>query len=115
MKSIFVLALVVASSTVTADDPVATLRTELTGLNVAAPEADAERDIAKGQAVCFSVNAYAKYFPGVPEQDQEYCQAREKNFRGTWDVVLTEEHKELISRAIKYAERYNAFVLHHRK
>ena len=115
MKSIFVLALIVASSAVAADDPVATLRTELAGLNLAAPKVDAERDIAQDQAVCFSINGYAKYFPSVPDEDRESCEAREKNFRGTWDVVLNKEHEELISQASTYSERYNAYVLHHRK
>lgn len=115
MKSILVIALIVASSTVMADDLVSTLRAELAGLNVASPETDAKRDIAKGQAVCFSINGEAKYFPGVPEQDREYCEAREKNFRGTWDVVLSKEHGELISQATKYAERYNVYVLLHRR
>ena len=115
MKSILFLALAIASSAVTADDPVATLRSELVGLNVTTPESDAERDIAKDRAVCFSINSYAKYFPGVPEQDREYCEAREKNFRGTWDVVLTKEHEELIIQARKYAEKYNTYVLRHRK
>lgn len=115
MKSIFVLALVVASSAIAADNPVATLRAELAGLNLNAPEVDAERDIAQYRAVCFSINGYATYFPSMPEQDREYCEAREKNFRGTWDMILTKEHEELISQARKYAERYNAYVLRHRK
>lgn len=115
MRHIQLLALVIAVSTAMADDPVATLRNELVGLNVAAPEADAERDIAQDQIACFSINGFAKYFPGVPEKDRKYCEAREKNFRGTSDVVLTKEHEDLTSQAIKYAERYNAYGLRHRR
>ena len=115
MKSIVVFALVIISSTATAGDPVVTLRAELAGLNVAVPEIDGERDIAKDRAVCFSINGYAKHFPGVPDQDREYCEAREQNFRGTGDVLLTKEHEELINKARVYAERYNAYVLNPRK
>lgn len=115
MKSIFILVLIVACSAVAADDPVATLRAELAGLNLAAPEVDAERDIAQNRVVCFSINSYARYFPSVPDKDLGYCEAREKNFRGTSDVVLNKEHEELISQARRYSERYNLYVLHHRK
>lgn len=115
MKTILAIAFILASSAVAAEDLVATLRSELAALNLAAPEADAERDISNGQAACFSVNSYARYFPGVSREDQEYCEKREKNFTGTWDVVLSKEHGELISQATKYAKSYNTYVLSHRK
>lgn len=115
MNSVLAITFVFVSSAVAADDPVETLRVELAGLNVTAPESDAKHDIAIGHVVCFSINGYAKYFPGVPRQDQEYCEAREKNFRGTGDVILSKEHGELISQVTKYAERYNAYILRHRK
>jgi len=98
-----------------ADDPVALLRSELSNLNLTAPEIDAKRDITKSHEVCYSVNSYTKYFPGVPDKYLKYCEEREINFKGTDDVVLNKTHWKLITEAIKYAEEYNTYVIHHRK
>lgn len=114
MKYFLAFALAFTPLASIADDPVATLYAELKYLDTASPETDAARDIANGQAVCFSINSYAKYFPGTSDQHQEYCAAREKNFRGTQDVSLTKEHADLSSHATQYAKRYNAYVLHQR-
>lgn len=115
MKIILVFFVILASSAVIADDPVFTLRKELAGLNVVSPETDAKHDIAKGHAVCFSINGEARYFPGVHVKELEYCEEREKNFIGTWDIVISKEHGVLVSQARQYAERYNVYVLRHRQ
>ena len=105
INSFLAITFIFVSSAVAADDPVEVLRVELAGLNVTAPESDAKHDITIGHVVCFSINGYAKYFPGVARQDQEYCEAREKNFRGTGDAILSKEHGDIISQATRYAER----------
>ena len=76
MKGLLIASLLAATSPLVAEDPVTLLRTELAGLNLAQPEADAERDIAKGESYCFSVNGYARDFPGVTEKDWAFCQAK---------------------------------------
>ena len=98
-----------------AASPVATLRAELQGLNLESPEADAARDLAARAAHCYSINGFARSFPGVETSAQrDFCSSVEKNFAGTSDVVHGKEHGQLIAQAAAYAKRYNVYVLSHR-
>jgi hypothetical protein len=86
-----------------------TLRKELAGLNISAPEEDAARDIRDAQPKCYSINGYSRFFPGVTtEEEASYCLAIEVNFAGTSDVM-----NELVRQATEYATRYNEYVLAH--
>jgi len=97
-------------------DPIVTLRQELAGLNLAAPEKDAARDLAAGKLRCHSVNSYSRDFPGVTEvKDRAYCGALEVNFEGTSDVIQRKEHGDLISKAFAYTDAYNQHILKNRK
>ena len=92
--------------------PMLALTADLLFLNEAAPEKDAAAALAGGQPRCYSVNGYARWFPGVEsEKGRAFCEAHERNFRETSDMLLGPWHIELQSRATVYARAYNGYVI----
>jgi hypothetical protein len=92
--------------------PMLALTADLLFLNEAAPEKDAATALAGGRPWCYSVNGYARWFPGVEsEKARAFCQVHERNFRETSDVLWGAWHMELQSRATAYARAYNGYVI----
>jgi len=88
---------------------------ELIGLNVTAPERDAKIALARGRPVCYSINAYASYFPGVEgDENIRFCEANGKNFVGTSDLIVSEWHSRLMREAENYATVFNSHIIQHR-
>jgi hypothetical protein len=92
--------------------PMLSLTADQLFVNEAAPENDAAAALARGRPRCYSVNGYARWFPGVESDNgKAFCTAHETNFRATSDVILGSWHKELQSRATAYARAYNSHVV----
>ena len=88
---------------------------KLVGLNVTAPERDAKIALASGRPVCYSINAFAVYFPGVEGNENiRFCEANEKNFAGTSDNIVSEWHSRLMSEAENYATVFNSHIIQNR-
>jgi len=109
---ISICAVVVAALAVTVYRPMVSLWFDLALLNEAAPEKDAAIALTQGQPRCFSVNGYARSFPGVEgENARAFCERNERNFSGTSDIIVGPWHADLQHRAIAYARAYNRHVL----
>jgi len=93
--------------------PEAYIKLQLYGLNEDNPESDAELDFGKSNHTCYELNGFAPYMPGVNTKlEIEFCKSVGiTNFRGTADVVYSEEHGLLINRARNYAKRYNLVII----
>lgn len=94
------------------EGPSLSLWFQLSTKNLSAPERDVSAALANAKPVCFSVNGYARYFPGVKSAAaRSFCETIEKNFSGTSDVVVGPWNAKLQQEAIAYASAYNAVVL----
>ena len=90
----------------------AKLRTSLANLNLNNPESDIKKNIGSGDLRFICVCDYACYSPGVEQKD--YLLTKKygaKCLEGTSDVIEGKEHGELISKARKYAKKYNNLLL----
>ena len=94
-------------------NPEVWIELQLIGKNLKNPEADAKADLENGKVLCYSINGFGPYFPGVSKNEfHNVCsKAKKINFTGTSDAVESLEHGKAISKAGEYAERYNRFVV----
>jgi hypothetical protein len=88
------------------------LKASLASLNLVEPEKDAERYLAAGDTRVVGIYGYSVGFPGVPEEAWIglLSEERFRAIEGTSDCVIGDRHMELISAAIRYAERYNRYL-----
>ena len=94
--------------------PEVSIGLQLIGKNQENPELDAKEDIAQGKIICYSINGFGKYFPGVNgKEGHELCHLGiEINFMGTSDAIESERHAKAIGRAESYASKYNKYMVH---
>ena len=94
-------------------NPNIAIELQLLGKNLDSPEEDAIMDMGNGLLVCYSLNGFGPYFPGVTlEQEKSVCsKATEINIWGTSDAIDSIEHGKAIHSAATYAMRYNQYVV----
>jgi hypothetical protein len=91
---------------------VAILRKTLENLNLNNPTEDVEKHTANNDFRFVGINGYTCYPPGVEKEDLKLAQKYDiRCLEGTSDDIENELHGRLIEAAIKYAEKYNRFLI----
>jgi hypothetical protein len=93
-----------------------TLRNALQVLNLDNPKEDLTTKIGRDDLRFIGLYGYAVFFPGVNQKDYPLIDKYGiLMIEGTSDAIESEEHAELIDKAILYGEIYNTALLSHIK
>ena len=91
---------------------VSTLREELAKFNLKNPEAEARNNLSLRKNHFIGLYGYSTYYPGVADADLHYVKEMGADIiKGTSDVIISKEHENLIKKARRYAQVYNATLI----
>jgi hypothetical protein len=97
---------------VTCTSGVCELTATLSGVDLARPIADLERNLSVGDRRFIGINGYSCFPPGVDKADEPWSpKFGIRCLPGTSDVIEGDAHLALINKATKYAQEYNVELL----
>ncbi|MDH5217390.1 MAG: hypothetical protein OEX19_06835 [Gammaproteobacteria bacterium] len=114
---LIVLVLLLSSPFILQKYPHLAIEIQMIGWDIENPENDALADMNAHNKKCISVNGFGPYFPGVEtKRDKKICsKAKEVNIFGTSDGIVDLKHAYAISKAKKYAFKYNKYIVENTK